>query len=871
MKNENGISDSLSRRSLLGRAVGAAGVLPALGSGSTGQANAQAPAQAPPAGGGRGGRGTPNTQEPPAAAGRGGVGGMGGRIRDTFDFGWKFFKGDAPGAQQTDFADTGWRDLDLPHDWSIEGPINEKPPMTVGGGQIFPMGIGWYRKHFNVPESYRGRKVFIEFEGVYQLSEVWINGQYLGKRPFGFIGFSYDMSPHLKFGGENVIAVKADNSKQPNCRWYQGSGIYRHTWLVVTNEVHVAQWGTFVTTPEVGMDTSVVQVKTRVQNETKSATDCRVNSIIMDADGNVVGSGHISEVHSVPANGEYEFTQQIRVDQPNLWSLENPYLYTMRTSLREAVNGQDSYDTVFGIRKVEFDLDRGLLLNGKQVKMKGFWGHEDAGCMGNAVPARVWERRLETLKGCGANSIRTSHCPYAPDFMDLCDKLGFMVMDEVFDEWKRNKTAFGYGLYFDEWSERDVTDFVRRDRNHPSVVMYSAGNEISEQNQVEGVAAVKRLVGFFHREDPTRPVTMGCDRIGEALSGGIDTPPEFLATLDIAGYNYFDRRNKRAETYATDDRYMYRERKFVGTENSGPGSTRGDYSDLVAPVPGGAVGRSRNRGTDFEQLWRFAKINDWMMGDHYGTAFDYMGESRWPAKEGGGGIIDNCGFIKDSYYLCQSLWTDKPVVHLLPHWNWKGHEGKVLPVLCYTNCDTVELFVNGESYGVEGYWFPRIGRGGPVARQNVPRTTSDMHLTWTVPYQPGTLKAVGTKDGKVVATYEISTTGEPAAIELSVDRDAIAADRRDVAHFTVRILDAQGRMVPTANNKIDFDMQGEGKIVGVDGGDLVSHEDCKGKSIKAFNGMCLAIVQSTAKAGRIQMTATSPGLKSSSVTVTTKA
>jgi beta-galactosidase len=316
---------------------------------------------------------------------------------------------------------------------------------------------------------------------------------------------------------------------------------------------------------------------------------------------------------------------------------------------------------------------------------------------------------------------------------------------------------------------------------------------------------------------------------------------------------------------------MYRERKFVGTENSGPGSTRGEYSDLVPPLPGGAVGRSRNRGTDFEQLWRFAKLNDWMMGDHYGTAFDYMGESRWPAKEGGGGIIDNCGFIKDSYYLCQSLWTDKTVLHLLPHWNWKGHEGKVLPVLCYTNCDTVELFVNGESYGVEGYWFPRIGRGGPVARQNVPRTTSDMHLTWTVPYQPGTLKAVGTKDGKVVATYEISTTGEPAAIELSVDRDTIAADRRDVAHFTVRILDAQGRMVPTANNKIDFDMQGEGKIVGVDGGDLVSHEDCKGKSIKAFNGMCLAIVQSTAKAGRIQMTATSPGLKSSSVTVTTKA
>jgi beta-galactosidase len=794
------------------------------------------------------------------------------RIRDTFDFGWKFFKGDARGAQQPNFADASWREVDLPHDWSIEGPINEKPPMAVGGGQIFPMGIGWYRKHFNIPESYRGRKVFIEFEGVYQLSEVWINGQYLGKRPYGFIGFCYDMTPHLKYGGDNVIAVKADNSHQPNCRWYQGSGIYRHTWLLVTGQVHGAYWGTFVTTPKVEMDVATVQVKTRVQNEGNSAAECRVTSTILDRDGNPAEGAQPSESMTIPANGEYEFVQQIRVDQPKLWSTDNPYLYQVRTSVMNPDMPVDSYDTVFGIRRVEFDVDRGFLLNGKQVKLKGLWAHEDAGCMGNAVPERVWERKLEILKGSGCNSIRTAHNPYAPVFLDLCDRLGFLVMDEVFDEWKRNKTAFGYGDYFDEWSERDVTDFVRRDRNHPSVVMYSAGNEISEQNQVEGVAAVKRLVGFFHREDPTRPVTMGCDRIGEALSGGIDTPPEFLAVLDIAGYNYFDRRNKRAETYATDDRHAYRERRFVGTENTGPGGpTRGDYSDLVPPGPGVAVARRGNRGTDFEQLWRFSRINDWVIGDHYGHTFDHMGESQWPAKQGGGGIIDTCGFVKDGYYLCQSLWTDKPMVHLLPHWNWKGHEGRVIPVLCYTNCDSVELFVNGESYGVEGYWFPRIGRGGPVARQNVPRTTSDLHLTWTVPYQPGTLKAVGTKDGKVAATFEVSTTGEPAAIELSVDRDTIAADRRDLAHFTVRILDAQGRLVPTAGNKIDFDMQGEGKIIGVDGGDPVSHEDCKGKSIKAFNGLCLAIVQSTAKAGRIQMTASSPGLKPSSLAVTTKA
>jgi len=852
MKNENGMADSLSRRSLLGQVVGAAGMLSALG--STGQANAQAPVPAP---------------APPAR------GGMGGRVRDCFDFGWKFLKADAPGAQQPNFADVSWRDVDLPQDWSIEGPFSQ--PATPKDTPL-PMGIGWYRKHFNVPESYSGRKVSIEFEGVYQLSEVWINGQHLGKRPNGFVGFSYDLSAHLKYGGENVIAVKVDNSHQPNCRWYSGSGIYRHTWLLVTDLVHVAEWGTFVTTPTVNMDSAIVQVKTRVQNEGNSAVECRLTSTINDRNGNPadgVQGAQPSEAKTIPANGEYEFVQQIRVDQPNLWSLENPYLYSLRTSVMTEARGGDSYDTVFGIRKVEFDLDRGFLLNGKQVKAYGLWGHEDGGSMGNAVPARVWERRLELLKDMGCNSIRTCHNPYAPDFMDLCDRMGFLVMNEMFDEWKQNKTAGGYGNYFDEWSERDVTAFVRRDRNRPSVVMWSAGNEIGEQASINGVEMVKRLVGFFHREDPTRPVTMGCDRIAANLSGReVGTPPEFLAVLDIAGYNYFDRRNKRAETYCTDDRHDFPQRKFVGTENSGMGGTRGDYRGLFPLVPGVALwGLNSNRGTDVEQLLKFVRINDWVIGDHVGHTVDYLSseQSGWPQKNVDGGMLDTAGFVKDGYYFYQSQWTNKTVLHLLPHWNWKGKEGQVIAVLCYTNCDTVELFVNGVSFGVQGYWFPRIGRGGPVARQNVPRTTSDLHLTWTVPYQPGTLRAVGTKDGKVVAEVEVSTTGEPAAIDLSVDRGVIAADRRDVAHFTVRILDAQGRVVPTADNKIDFEIQGEGKIIGVDGGNPVSHEDYKGKSIKAFNGLCLAIVQSTAKAGAIQMTATSPGIKSSSAAITTKA
>ena len=834
MRNETTSTHFPTRRSLLGHAVGAAGL-----------ASVLAQAQTPPA-----------ARDP--------------RVRDSFDFGWRFFKGDAPGAQQPTFADTGWKNVDLPHDFSIDGPVAENAPARGQGGYL-PTGIGWYRKHFRIPESYSGRKVSIEFDGVYQLSEVWINGRYLGKRPYGYIGFSYDLTPHLEYGGENLVAVKVDNSRQPNCRWYSGSGIYRHTWLAVTNQVHVARWGTFVTTPQVDMDAAIVQVKTRVRNEGTAAAECRVTSTILDRDGNPAEGAQVSESKSIAANGEFEFVQQIRVTQPNLWSLDNPYLYKVRTSVMD--QGSDSYDTVFGIRRTDFDVDRGFLLNGKQVRLNGVCLHHDGGSVGAAVPERVWERRLEILKAMGCNSIRTAHNPHAPEFIDLCDKLGFLVMNEVFDEWKQNKTANGYGQYFDEWSERDVTDFVHRDRNHPSVLLWSAGNEIGEQATTNGAEMLKRLVDIFHREDPTRPVTMGCDRIAANLTGReVGTPPEFLVLLDVVGYNYSDRRRERAEKYYSDDRHAFPKRKFIGTENGSLGGTRGDYSELV-PTPGAASRRRSHRGTDFEQLWKFRRIYDYVSGDHMWTGIDHLGEAQWPSKGSSAGVLDTCGFEKDGYYFCQSQWTGKPMIHLFPHWNWNGREGVVIPVLCYTNCDTVELFVNGKSFGAQGYWFPRVGywprqEGG--GRSTVPRTTSDLHLTWTVPYEPGTLKAVGTREGKVVLEVEVATVGDPAAIALSVDREAIAAARRDVAHVTVKILDAQGRVVPEAANEVTFEIQGEGRIIGLDNGNLASHEDFKGSRGKAFNGLCLAIVQSTAKPGRIQLTAASPGLKSSSVAITTK-
>jgi beta-galactosidase len=525
----------------------------------------------------------------------------------------------------------------------------------------------------------------------------------------------------------------------------------------------------------------------------------------------------------------------------------------------------DEYDTPMGIREAVFDADKGFLLNGERVKLNGVCLHHDAGCVGAAVPDRVWERRLEILREMGCNAIRTSHNPYAAEFLDLCDRMGFLVMNEAFDEWKVPKGQIGpngYSNYFDEWYERDVKNFVHRDRNHPSVVLWSAGNEIGDQAAPQGAETLRKLLAVFHTEDPTRPVTAGCDRIASEPPSNT-ARPEFLALLDVVGYNYVDRWRDRIEKYYSIDRQAFPQRRFIGTESGSMGGVRGDY---------GAIGRGRN--IDVEQLWKFVRTYDYVAGDFMWTGIDYLGEARWPMKGSSAGVIDMCGFRKDGFYFYQSQWTDKPVLHLFPHWNWKGKEGQFIPVTCYTNCDTVELFLNGKSIGVKGYAFPRLGMEGKYgnypARARVLRTTGDLHLAWDVPYEPGTLKAVGAKDGKVVATVEVSTAGEPAMIGLSVDRDAIAADRRDVAHITVQTQDGNGRMAPTAANEVAFEIEGEGKILGLDSGDPQSHEDYQSDRRKAFNGLCLAIVQSTGKPGQIRVTASSPGLKSSGVTISTK-
>src|ERR1039458_600600 len=771
------------------------------------------------------------------------------RIRESFDFGWKFLKGDAPGAQQPEFSDSPWRSVDLPHDWSIEGPFGEQEKAQ---GSL-PTGIAWYRKRFRVPDSYKDRTVVVEFDGIYQNSEVWINGQYLGKRPYGYVAFSYDLSAHIKAGGDNVIAVKVDNSRQPNCRWYSGSGISRHTWLLATNQLHVAYWGTFVTSPRVSKNAATLQVKTRVKNERKTSATCVLSTSLLDGDGKTVQTADATQ--QIAAAGEYEFVQQVSVARPHLWNVADPYLYKVHTTVSEQGRVVDEYDTPTGIREALFDADKGFLLNGEHVKLNGVCLHHEAGSVGAAVPERVWERRLELLREMGCNAIRTSHNPYAEEFLDLCDRLGFLVMKEAFDEWKVPKTQigpYGYSNYFDEWYERDVTNFVHRDRNHPSVVLWSAGNEIGDQSAPQGADTLRKLLAVFHAEDPTRLVTAGCDNIASEPPSHT-ARPEFLALLDVVGYNYVDRWRDRTEKYYSIDRQAFPQRRVIGTESGAMSGVRGDYRALFPgdAAPAGFGGAGSGRNIDVEQLWKFVRTYDYVAGDFMWTGIDYLGEARWPMEGASAGVIDTCGFRKDGFYFYQSQWTDKPVLHLFPHWNWKGKEGQFIPVTCYTNCDTVELFLNGRSLGVKGYAFPRLGMegsyGNSPARARVLRTTGDLHLAWDVPYEPGTLKAVGVKDGKAVATVEVSTAGEPAAIGLSVDREVIAADRRDVAHITIQIQDANGSMAPTAANEVAFELQGEGRILGLDSGDPQSHEDYQSARRKAFNGLCLAIVQSTGK------------------------
>ena len=782
------------------------------------------------------------------------------RQRLLMDKNWKFIQSDIKEAEKPTYDDTKWRTLNLPHDWSIEGEFKEDAA-TKGPGGYLPTGIGWYRKHFNIASTGKGRQFRIEFDGVYMNSDVWINGQHLGKHPYGYTSFYYDLTPFVN-KGENIIAVKVDNSLQPNSRWYSGSGIYRHVWLNITGPVHVAQWGTYITTPKVNTSSATISVRTTLENHNQSNKNIILRSVVKDGSGKEVANAETPVLLS--SSGKTDAEQLVEVASPSLWSVDTPSLYTLQSSILEGTKTIDTYPTTFGIRNIEFDKNKGFLLNGQHIKMNGVCLHHDAGCLGAAVPEQAWGRRLSLLKDMGCNAIRTSHNPPAPEFLDLCDKMGFLVMDEIFDEWveKKGQVGFSYHIYFEEWWKSDLLSMIHRDRNHPSIVIWSAGNEVPDQVVETGSGIMRKLAEIFHNEDPTRPVTQANDRIA-AGDGPAKLP--FLELQDIVGYNYVDRWNERRELYYSVDRHDHPDWKMIGTENVSVGGLRGQYS-IASDQSDRRPGRSRDYRLGMiqaEQLWKFTALNDYVIGDFMWTGIDYLGEAGWPNKNSSSGVIDLCGFPKDGYYFYQSQWTEKPMVHLFPHWNWAGYEGKVISVIVYSNCDTAELFLNGKSFGAKSYVFPQQGHSkswNTYSRPYIAPTTSDLHLSWDVPYEPGTLKVIGKKGGQII-TEEVRTTSEPSAIRLSTDRKNFKADAQDIVNIRVEIVDENGLVVPTANNVIEFKVEGEGVLIGTDNGNPQDKTQMKSKQRAAYNGLALAVVQSTEKSGNIHLTAVSEGLK----------
>ena len=783
------------------------------------------------------------------------------RARLSMDPGWRFALGDPRGAEQPKFDDHTWRRVDLPHDWSIEGTPSRDAP---GGGRVgyFPTGIGWYRKAFRLPAGAGGREAWLEFDGVYMNSDVWINGVHLGNRPYGYSSFAYDITKHL-IPGINLVAVRVDNSLQPNSRWYSGSGIYRHVWLTIVDRLHVAHWGVSVTTPQVDTAGAVIVVHTSIENDYAAGRNGVLRTRILDRQG--LDLALTDATFSMAPGSRNEVEHRLRVKEAQLWSVDSPRLYTVRSEIVVAGRVVDVTTTPFGIRTIAFDKDRGFLLNGQHVKLKGVNLHHDGGAVGAAVPERIWERRLELLKAMGANAIRTSHNPPAPEFLDLCDRLGFLVMAEAFDEWTIGKVPHGYHEHFAEWSERDLTDFIHRDRNHPSIVLWSAGNEIGEQSAPDGAQVLSRLVGIFHREDPTRPVTTGNDQI---YADGHPATLAFLDAEDIVGYNYADRWHERREIFAEPDRPDHPDWKMVGTESGSifqsfdEGYSLGNDSGVARPNYTAGMLQAERR-------WKWIAMRDYFAGDFMWTGIDYLGESIWPFKGFPSGPLDITGHPKDSYYLYQSLWTDQPVLHLIPHWNWPGRVGQVIPVLAYTNCNIVELFLNGRSLGEKRIEFPAQGTSGgwnTYALPVVNPTTNDLHMSWDVPYEPGVLRAVGKRrDGTVACHNEVRTAGPAAALRLTPDRDTIAADPRDVSLVSFEVVDAQGTVVPTADNVVRFTVTG-GAIVALDNADLQDHDPYQVDHRRTYHGRGIAILRAT-QVGSLRITATADGLKDANATV----
>ena len=777
-----------------------------------------------------------------------------GRSVLDFDQNWTFNLGDVTSGQNVDLNDAGWRKLNLPHDWGIEGEFKKENPTTVEGGAL-PGGIGWYRKTFTIPQTDKGKMIYIAFDGVYQKSDVWVNGHHLGYRPNGYISFRYDLTPYLNYGGKNVIAVKVDNSLQPNTRWYSGSGIYRNVWLISTNKIAVDQWGTFVTTPKVSASHADVNLSVSIKNAAGNTKLATVVSSIY-AGGKVVASKTLTGVSL--KDTVTTVSQNFGVNNPVLWSVNKPFLYRVQTKILVNNVVVDQYETPLGIRYFNFDVDKGFSLNGIDMKINGVCLHHDLGALGTAFNVHALERQFKILKEFGVNAIRTSHNPPAPEFLDLADRMGFIIMDEAFDVWQVHKRPqFDSHLFFNEWHKRDLTDQIMRDRNHPSVMIWSIGNEIPEQKDTSATRIARELTGIIHGLDTSRPITTANNEPGpgnKIVESG---------AVDLIGYNYH---NPKLANFQKD----YPGKIFIGTETASALESRGVYitsPDTIQRWPGRRMPKNTNNtvnaydnisapwGFTHEETLKIYKKYAFLSGQFVWTGFDYIGEPwpyQWPSRSSYFGIVDLAGFPKDVYYLYQGEWTNKSVLHLLPHWNWEA--GKTVDVWAYySNADEVELFLNGKSLGTKS------------------KQGDSLHIAWKVKYEPGTLKAVSRKNGKVVKTTEVKTAGAPARIELSADRSSIRKNDHDLSYITVKIVDKNGIMVPNADNDVKFKLSGaDSFLAGVDNGSQTSMESFKADHRKAFNGLALAIIGAKNKAGTVTITATAEGLPAASLPITIK-
>ncbi|WKX76601.1 glycoside hydrolase family 2 TIM barrel-domain containing protein [Zobellia laminariae] len=794
----------------------------------------------------------------------------------SFNGDWLFQKGDPSGAEKSTFKDADWRKLNLPHDWAIEGPFDKKYNARTGGLPVH--GTAWYRKHFTIDKKYAAQQIAVLFDGVMNNSKVYINGTYIGERPFGYMGFELDLTPYIKFGEDNVIAVRVAPEDLAS-RWYSGTGIYRNTYLKINNPIHIPLWGTYITTPEVSDERATVKIETTVKNAVGKGASVTLETKIIDGLNNVVASS--SQKIGLEKSSEKVVIDEIVVNNPNRWGIENPYLYDVVTQVKKGNTILDEYSSTLGIRSISFDAKEGFLLNEEPVEFKGVCMHHDLGPLGGTVNYRATKRQMQIMQSMGVNALRTSHNPPSPEMLQICDKLGIVVLDEAFDEWKIPKVINGYNKFFDEWHERDLRDMIKRDRNHPSVVMWSIGNEIIEQRKKDGWKVAKMLSDICHDEDHTRPTTAGFNNYPGAFKN------KLAYQIDIVGLNYkpFDYGEVIREN---PDMIVY------GSETSSQTSSRGTYALPITHDHKKETLEVSSYDVTVGPPWAYPPDvefdvqaeNPTFLGEFMWTGFDYLGEptpyggrdnstdgywnADWPVHASYFAPVDLCGFPKDRYYLYQSQWTTEPMVHVLPHWNWEGKEGEEIPVYAYTNCDEVELIVNGKSMGkkikgVDTTDIPAEFRGFEKGMY-----TSKYRLSWKVPYQPGSLRVIGYKDGKAVAEKIINTAKKASKIRLTADRTEITADGKDLSFIEVDITDADGNLIPNADNQVQFTIEGAGILAAVGNGNPASLESFQDAKIKAFNGKCLLVVKSTEAAGNITVSATSNGLESTKTIVKTK-